>query len=56
MQNMKPYVFHDEGENISNGIMGCNPFYTMGATKKVDHKCNESTKVIGWGGPTWCVM
>jgi hypothetical protein len=56
MQNMKPCVFHDEGENISNGIMGCNPFYTMGATKKVDHKCNESTKVIGWGGPTWCVM
>ncbi len=56
MQNMKPCVSHDEGENISNGIMGCSPFCTMGATKKVRHKCNESIKVKGWGHPTWCVI
>jgi hypothetical protein len=48
---MKPYVSHDKGENISNGILGCNPFYTMGAMKKVDHKCDESIKVRRWGSP-----
>jgi hypothetical protein len=51
MQNMKPYVSHDEGGNISKSIMGCNPFYTMGATKKVDHKCNESKKSLRMGTP-----
>jgi hypothetical protein len=32
---MNPYVFHDEGEGISNVIMGCNSFSTMGTTKMV---------------------
>jgi hypothetical protein len=47
---MKPYVPHNEGENISNDIMGCNSFSTMGTTKDdgslldlgFDHQCNES--------------
>jgi hypothetical protein len=41
MKNMKPCVSYDKGENISNGIMG--------RRKNVDHKCNESTRVRGWG-------
>lgn len=48
---MKPYVSHDKSENISDGILGCNPFCTMGATKKVDHKCDESIRVRGWESP-----
>jgi hypothetical protein len=34
-QNMKPCIFFNESQNISNHIMGCNPFLTMVATKKV---------------------
>jgi hypothetical protein len=32
---MKPYVSHDESKGISNDIMGCNSFSTMGITKMV---------------------
>jgi hypothetical protein len=46
---MKPYVSHDEGKDISNDIMGCNSFSTMGTTRDdslldlgFDHQCNES--------------
>jgi hypothetical protein len=32
---MKPYVSHNGGECILDGIMGCNLFPIMGVTKKV---------------------
>ncbi len=35
MKNVKPCIFLNESQNISNHIMGCNPFPTMVATKKV---------------------
>jgi len=33
---MNPYVFQDGGEDISNDIMGCNSFSTMGTIKDDD--------------------
>jgi hypothetical protein len=63
-QNMKPHVSHDKCKGIPNGIVGCNPFPTMGARKKASgsvtdlgahHKCNESNqKLKDEGGPSWC--
>jgi hypothetical protein len=35
MQNMKPCIFCDGSECITNNIVKCNPFATMGAMKKV---------------------
>jgi hypothetical protein len=35
MQNMKPCIFLNESQNVSNHILECNPFLTMVATKKV---------------------
>jgi hypothetical protein len=52
-------------QNISNNIVKCSLFPTMGATKKggsfldlkVNHKCNEPIQKVKDGGdPTWCGM
>jgi len=35
MQNMEPCIFLNESQSISNCIVGCSPFPTMVAMKKV---------------------
>jgi hypothetical protein len=56
---MKPCIFCNEGEGILNHIMGCSPFPTMGAMKKVGPIVSKRwsqmqwviLKINGWGMP-----